>query len=303
MKIGKASNMFDASPYSTVLIYGGSGMGKTTWAADAPMPLFVLLEHQATKSIRISNPDAQIIEVDTPAELGKVMALVLTSRRVTLESGQSAATLTISGQELTYQTLVIDSLTEYCEWLVQQAESPVKAKSGGPPVHQGTRVEANTMQVTIQRYGDIRSATKRFCSDAGRIPANVIFIARARLEEETATIVPMTAPKGLGREVIGYFTACGYAEAGKQGLVVRWAQTPGRLCKPGSPHWPKAVPNNFGPGQRVTLGSLALYDGQAMDSDCRTIPANNGDSAELVASIKQQLKAAPAVTGDDSDEF
>lgn len=60
MKIEKAGKIIAAPKF---LIFGKTGTGKTTWAAKAPKPLFMLAENQGAASIASSNPDALIINV------------------------------------------------------------------------------------------------------------------------------------------------------------------------------------------------------------------------------------------------
>lgn len=280
----KVSDLYKSRPYKSIIAFGDSGTGKTSWAAKAPMPLFLLLEMQALGPINLVRPDAQVIPVKDLNELGKVWQQALCSEAITLDNGQRASKLRYGGEEYIYQTLILDTLSKYNTWLVDSVT--------GKKVSEAERLLALEMPITQSRWLDVIRAMHRFCSDSTKVPANVIFLAHAMTEKDGDRIVPDTQPHSVGAGLLRHFNAAGYFFPGGSGLCIQWGQTRGAVTKPGSPHWPKIIPNDWAQLNRVSLGSLSLYDAVSSDSDSRATPANESDSADVVGQVQQQLKQA-----------
>jgi len=292
----KVSELIKSNPYVTVLLVGDSGTAKTTWAAKAPMPLFILLDWKSLGAVAEANPDAQIVgtsPVKGLAELARIWAAALISEPVTLENGQPASVLRHGGVEYTYQTLVVDSLNIYYDWLVNRA-SAMAHESNRLADREKRRnltaqggIEPNDMALTQAKWYDMIKGADRFLSDVGRVPANVIALGDVQIEG--GRIIPKTEPKSPGASIVRHFAACGYARPGQSGaLGIQWAQNRNVLCKPASLNWPSAIPHTKDEAGNCSLGSLALYDAMCRDSDV-LVPHNESDSAEYVGKVVDRI--------------
>lgn len=297
----KVSDLYKARPYKSIIAFGDSGTGKTSWAAKAPLPLFLLLEMQALGPINLVRPDAQVIPVKDLSELGRVWQQALLSEPVTLDNGQRASKLRYGGEEYIFQTLILDSFSKYNDWLLDsvcqtvltpQEKAAGKASKSASSMTDEERMRAMELPVTQSRWLDVIRAMHRFCSDSTKVPGNVIFLAHAMVEKDGTRTVPETQPASVGAGLLRHFNAAGYLEPGNGGLRIQWGQAKWAVTKPGSPHWPNFIPNDFNRLERVSLGSLSLYDAMVSDSDSRSVPANESDSADVVGQIVDMLATA-----------
>ncbi len=180
-KIEKASKASSNAPIKA-LLYGDSGAGKTTLAVTGPGPVLVLLtERQAITSINASNPEADIIYVNTAQDVRNVVGA--------LRNGDKSLAK--------YKTLVVDSLTE-TQRLIQ--DDILK------------KARRDTMQ--LQDYGKLADATKGLIRTLRDLPINVICTALMEHDNEEATgkrhYSPIFIGKKTGREIAQWFTIIGY---------------------------------------------------------------------------------------------
>ena len=178
-----------------LLVYGESGVGKTTLCQTAPGKTLVVSMESGLLSIKDA-PDLDAIEVKEAAEIEEIAQL--------LESGQ-----------LQYDTVCLDSVTEMAEILLSQE----KAKSKDPRRAYGEVIEV--MIKTMRRFRDL--------------PVHVIFIAKQSRERDEQTGAYHYQPMMVGAKLptqIPYFfdevlVLRTFDDENEEGKTVtsRWLQT------------------------------------------------------------------------------
>lgn len=114
-----------------MLVYGEHGVGKTTFAARAPDPLFVLIEPTGDDSL-LGHPTAQKVEVFNWTDLEPVYAYLMqpaTSKR--------------------FQTIVIDTLSEMQELAIRK----VIGRTGR--TDRSRLITDESKQLTMQQWGEV----------------------------------------------------------------------------------------------------------------------------------------------------
>lgn len=163
------------------LLYGESGIGKTFLSATAPRPLVLLTEVNGQASIMHSNPDADLIHIESAAMLGQVLKDID-------ENAENWSD---------YDTIVIDSLTEVQrlikDKITNQGRSPMRLQDWG--------TMADNMRALIRR---IRGITTH----------NVVCICllESQIEEDTGIrhIRPAFEGKKTSGEIAQYFNFVGF---------------------------------------------------------------------------------------------
>ena len=248
MRIMRASEMVQERPTLKILTYGMTGSGKTTWAAKSPMPLVIATEPQAVPSIQAANPDAMVLCVDSWEEFKSCWGVIAKSKSIKLESGQMAAEANFDGQIVEFQTVVLDSLTDLQERMIESLTGADKstAKSlmlkGGP-------------QLTLQQWGSLQGAMSRILRSSRSIPANVIFITLASEQyddKQVRRVVPLLSGKKTLGTIGQFFNAVGYQAIDEKGKhAILWQPSNRFISKP-APGFPGVTSGD------VELGDLLL---------------------------------------------
>lgn len=154
------------SPYLNILLYGDSGVGKTTLAGSASeVPamhpvLFIDIEG-GTESLRNSYPDVDTVRVTTWPEMQKVYNA--------LHRGDSG-----------YQTVVLDSLTEIQKFNMYQIMADLLAKKG-----EDSNVDPDVP--SMREWGKNLEQIRRFVRGFRDLPMHTIFTALAKTEKDART--------------------------------------------------------------------------------------------------------------------
>jgi len=176
----KASQAISKAPIK-VMIYGDSGVGKTTLAVTSPKPLVLLTEKNGVPSIHASNPNACIIYCSSIQDVRNVVSGIMNGDK---ELAQ-------------FETLVIDSLTETQRMI--QDDVLKKARR-------------DSMQ--LQDYGKLADATRGLIRVLRDLPINVVCTALNDVDSEEATgtrhYQPIFIGKKTGKEIAQWFTCIGY---------------------------------------------------------------------------------------------
>jgi hypothetical protein len=165
----------------------------------------------------------------------------------TEKDGQSAYTIKGKRGEIQFQTLVIDSLTDVHERLVEH--------------HRVNEVEGRQ---TLKAWGKVQKDFRRLCHDLRSLPVNVLCLCLAHQvggdEGSQRRVIP--ALYGKAAETSGqYFNAVGYSHKRKEGHCIAWSLSSTYLTKtpPTMQPFPEVTFNDMGETGRTTLGSLLSY--------------------------------------------
>ena len=269
--ISKAKDLYAEAPKLAVLVYGRSGMGKTTWAALAPRPLVLLTERQGLPSIYAANPEALVIEITDWRQFCTVFQALQQATTCTV-GGKAACTFHPPGEAeaVVFSTLVVDSLTD----LQAMAFSAMAGKDADP-------LGLEVTDSDFRMYGRLQTVMEHVLREQRAMPCNTVFLALAEDEFSDPEkrlgrqILPMLVGRKLAPKAGQYFNAVGFIDLDGDKRVIRWGARRGFVSK-AAPGWPDATINTLEPGQ-TTLGSLLAYS-----SHVGTLLLAEGDGAERV---------------------
>lgn len=178
MKICKAIELEDAL-FLKILLFGLSGVGKSTCAAQAPGPvLYIAAELNALSVVRQANPDADVVVVKTLADLREILRYLM---------GEGAGK---------YKTVVIDSLSEV-QALIR---NEMLAREVGKDV------------LTIQEWGKLGDKTHEIVRGFRELPCNLVVIALAEdAGDEGRRFIQPSLYGRASRDVPALLTLVGYA--------------------------------------------------------------------------------------------
>lgn len=189
----------DRDKYVNVLIYGESGVGKTTFAATAPRPILWLEAEGGTNSI--ADPEGiDIVRMGGLESYREVLAYLHTNPDK-------------------YKTVVIDSLSEVQAAVLKDIMRGVKRDDP-------TRDE---FAPQFGEWGKLTGVMREIVRAYRDLPANVIFTALTREDTDAVTARTKVRPKlspALAEDVPAFVDACLYlyaatpkkGEAGAEGV-------------------------------------------------------------------------------------
>lgn len=160
-----------------VLLYGAPGVGKTTFAATTPKPMILNLEH-GEKSIM--DKDIDLANCETVNDIRDAVSHAINNG---------------------YKTLVFDSLTRYCEMLMDEI---VKEDSKKKP--------------QIQHWGELNNRIKKMIWSLHKKDINTVLIAHVKEFEEEGFLVKRPALNGgLMQAISGIVDVVGYLYVTEKG--------------------------------------------------------------------------------------
>ena len=245
MKIMRASDMVQERPTLKILTYGMTGSGKTTWAAKSPMPLVIATEPQSVPSIQSANPDAMVLCVDSWEEFKSAWGVIAKSKPIKLENGQAAAEAHFDGQVVEFQTVVLDSLSDLQQRMIESLTGADKSTAKSLQMRGGP-------QLTLPQWGQLQGAMGRILRSSRSIPANVIFICLASEQyddKQVRRVVPLLSGKKTVGTIGQFFNAVGYQAIDNDGNHAICWQASNRFISKPAPGFPG-----------VTSGSVELGD-------------------------------------------
>lgn len=105
-------------PWTRWFLYGPTGSGKTTAAATFPDPLFIVPANEKSV-VSLLGRDIDYVEVHSRKDMGEVLAF-LRDKYAAMTAGDESA--------FPWQTIVIESLSHYCELLVEDISKKGQTK-------------------------------------------------------------------------------------------------------------------------------------------------------------------------------
>ena len=132
------------SEYSTVLLYGDNGSGKTTFAGTWPNPVFLVPGLALNEMRTLEDYNLPVVTFDTIAELRTQI---------------TAITKAIHREELICDTLVVDNLTAM-QLLVEEQ----------------LKADANKVKLEWEEWGQFSSLFSLLMKELHSLPCNVIWI-------------------------------------------------------------------------------------------------------------------------------
>ncbi len=164
------------------IIYGTSGVGKSTLAATAPRPLFLDME-KSTRFFELNGVNADIVDIASWKELGQIVAEVAASKD--------------------HDSIIIDSLTSAIELLKQ--EMILEDKRAGKVMN----IQTNG-QLTLMGYGVATNRLKAMMKVFADIEKNVIFTAHSATKtvDDVSKTIPLLVSKDSDALLGSYFINC-----------------------------------------------------------------------------------------------
>ena len=206
----KASEISDQTSKLSVLIYGNTGSGKTGWCANSPKPLFLSTESQGLATVQALNPNAIFVSIKNWDEFAQIINAI-ENGKVEIIDGQQNLIFSFSGEKVAFQTLVIDSLSDLQNMLLEK-QTGIKKADG---------ISLSRKQLTLQEWGIMKDVMLSLLRTLRSLKCSVICICLA--EEKTVNddsglqvskIVPLFS--GKISEMIGqFFNLVGYVSPTK----------------------------------------------------------------------------------------
>jgi phage nucleotide-binding protein len=173
LKITKAQKR---SPFLNMLIYGDSGIGKTTLAASAmavsEMAPVLLIDYEGgTESLRHSYPEVDVLRVQNWLDMQKVYD--------ELHAGRHP-----------YKTVILDSLTEIQKFSMYQIMADLIAEKGD---------DVDPDIPGMREWGKNVEQIRRFVRAFRDLPMNTIFTALAKDDKNPRTGKTKTLPSLSGK--------------------------------------------------------------------------------------------------------
>lgn len=156
-------------PVCNLMVYGDPGVGKTTLASTTPNPLFLDVDGGL---MSVAHKDFDVVEV------GKHQSVI---------QDLEDAYMLLIGSEHSYETIVVDTITELQRKLADELQMEI---------HQATGRDRDLM--TLQDWGKNTAQTRRFLRAMIDLPIHTIFVAQAELyvrEDSTQMRMPMLTAK------------------------------------------------------------------------------------------------------------
>ena len=166
------------SPFLNILIYGDSGIGKTTLAGSADAvpsmrPVLFIDIEGGTESLRHSYPDVDMIRVTTWRQMQEVYNA--------LHRGDSG-----------YNTVVLDSLTEIQKFNMYQIMKDLIDKKG-----EDSNVDPDVP--SMREWGKNLEQIRRFVRGFRDLPMNTVFTALAKQDKDQKTGITSIKPSLSGK--------------------------------------------------------------------------------------------------------
>ena len=239
----------------------------------------ILTEPQGVASAAAVNTGAEIVVVESWSDFETVWDQVQGAKPIKLENGQHAAFVTWrEGGNSTFQTLVIDSITDLQQMMIDHMQ-------------QGGKGGLEQKPLTQQQWGRLMNTMTGVMRQQRNLPVSVVMTALANEKHEAtrAGDVRRVTPMLMGQmahKLGQYCNAVAYATQDKGGQpALVWKQDARFHSKP-APGFPGLTRHSLEPGVG-TLGSLllSLWDGPAT-------PRAEGDSKTKAEGVRPQSSTA-----------
>lgn len=184
-----------AQPWLHFFLYGDTGSGKTTAAATMPSPLFLVPASEGSE-LTLRGKDVDYVKIGRNAE-GAPVDVRNHMNGVLTDLEKRAAHYFAGDQDaLPWETVVVESLTHYCDMLVASIS------------------EDGRKQMDMQKWGLVATHLQHIHSRLRRLPVHVVFTALAQLKENDGKqVVGMPAIQGsMATKLPSACDIIGYAE-------------------------------------------------------------------------------------------
>lgn len=243
----------------------------------------ILTEPQGVASIAAVNGDAEVVVVDSWSDFEEAWQTVLDAKPIKIGGQHGAEVSWSDGSKSQFQTLVIDSLTDLQQLMIDH----MKGGGGG--------LEDRPM--TQQQWGRLLNTMSTIMRDQRSLPVSVVMtaLAQERYEKIGDSDVRRVIPMLMGQMAhkLGQFcNAVAYATQDKGGVpTLVWKQDSRFHSKP-APGFPALTRHTLEPGTG-SLGSLLL-----MLWNEKTTPHAKGDSAEKSNGAMSESESEKQQKGD-----
>ena len=208
----RAGDVPRSQTWCKLLLYGNAGTGKTTASARLERPLIVESDPHAISVIRSTNPDAEVVLVQSSADVNEVVALLRggtstpTGLRVTWPGVKwrpgekppagADARYKVLPRHATYRSVVFDSVGDVQRRMVQECVDGSASKD----------------IASLHDYGVVVQKTIKLCNDLRDLPVHVVLLFHAEevVVEDKRYIRPAIVGKRLPNILSGFVNVVAY---------------------------------------------------------------------------------------------
>lgn len=230
------------APFVHFFLLGDTGTGKTVAASSFPYPIFLVPKNEASivtlRGMRRGDGSPiPYIEIETPTDMDNVLTWLEGQCRQAGEFAR-AGDMASAWAVFPYQTIVTESLSHYCDLIIEALISGGSGKSAG--------------KMDQQKWGQLGAHLRNLHSRIRNLPVHAVFTALAQVKESESSNTVVGGPLMSGAMAYKLPSACdaiGYCEviAGPKPIFrthfTRYKLFPARVRVPPGVVFPPHVDN------------------------------------------------------------
>lgn len=208
----RAGDVPRGETWCKLLLYGNAGTGKTTAVSRLARPLIVESDPHAVPVIRSTNPDAEVVLIQSSADVSDVLGVLKAGvstadglqvrwpgvrHRPGVKPGpEDDPTWKVPPRNAVYRAVAVDSVGDIQRRMIQEAIDGSASKD----------------IASLHDYGVIIQRTIKLCNDFRELPCHVVLLFHAEevVVEDRRYIRPAITGKRLPNILSGFVNVVGY---------------------------------------------------------------------------------------------